>query len=267
MDQLPFLLKLVDDPSPSVREKVAERLRELGPGIWDKIQELDTPLTTAQEAALGEVLCPNHDQWLLREWAELQAEVEEHAYLERGLLLLAEWQTGADGRERGKELLDEIANEYLAREPYPTAASLALFLFEEKGLQGAPQDDYYNPLNSNLVYCLISRQGLPITLCAVFVLVGERVGLSIEGCNFPGHFLARDTETGTVFDPFNAGRILPELETRALYKAAPEAMSAGATSRGFLLRVLRNLSLAFHHAGEPIKASLMLSLIRQIEEN
>jgi regulator of sirC expression with transglutaminase-like and TPR domain len=101
------------------------------------------------------------------------------------------------------------------RSPNPQAR-LAHFhdvLFEEEGYRGNSKD-YYNPANSYLSMVLDSRRGIPITLCLIYKVVGERLGLKVDGVNAPGHFLARvHTETGSmIIDPFLGGDALRDEE-------------------------------------------------------
>ena len=42
-------------------------------------------------------------------------------------------------------------------------------------------DDYSHPANSMIPAALLTRQGLPITLCIIHAGVGRRVGLDIQG--------------------------------------------------------------------------------------
>ncbi len=55
----------------------------------------------------------------------------------------------------------------------------------ESVLGGTETMDYGDPQNSNLVHVITRRAGLPISLACVYILVGQRMGLAIEGCNFP----------------------------------------------------------------------------------
>ncbi len=203
---------------------------------------------------------------------------DEIQHLESALLALCDWQSGPGNGAKGRALLDELAIEFGDFESFnpleleashsgrapqlDEAAALAQFLFEFKRLRGAATEDYYNPFQSNLTSALEDRRGLPITLACIFILVGRRVGLSIEGCSFPGHFLARDAQTQVVFDPFNGGRVLSAREIGALKKAAPAEMSEAAPAREIAARVLRNLSVAYYQSGEADKAALMLSLLQ-----
>src|SRR3989442_1421316 len=77
-----------------------------------------------------------------------------------------------------------------ARAPERAAVELAGYLFGECGFRGN-QEDYYDPRNSFLNDVLERRTGLPITLALVFMEAGARLGLSITGVGFPGHFLVR----------------------------------------------------------------------------
>ena len=262
MTDLPFLLRLLDDDSPVVRGRVAAKVRELGDEVWTQIQTDDLPISPAQRAILNEIFSAGDERSLRAHWAQLQSETDEARYLEQSLRALGRWQRGEREAARAAQQLDDLAQAFLALESCPDAVALAAFLFGENGLRGAGVDDYYNPLNSNLTHVLQSGAGLPITLACIFILVGARVGLPIEGCNFPGHFLARDGRRRTVFDPFNGGRVLSPREVATLQKAAPAEMSDAATARDIIGRVLRNLSVAYHHAAQNESSALMLSLLR-----
>jgi regulator of sirC expression with transglutaminase-like and TPR domain len=87
-------------------------------------------------------------------------------------------------------------------------------LFEQEGFGGAPQERYYNPLNSYLPAVFRLKHGLPITLGVVYKAVAERVGLPVEGIFSRGHFLVRvqDQQGWLIVDPYHRGRILTVAE-------------------------------------------------------
>ena len=64
------------------------------------------------------------------------------------------------------------------------------FLFEELGYSGNTED-YYDPRNSYLNEVIDRRTGIPITLSVLYMELGRRIGLPLEGVSFPGHFLVR----------------------------------------------------------------------------
>ncbi|HEB80915.1 MAG TPA: hypothetical protein ENI71_03450, partial [Chromatiales bacterium] len=89
--------------------------------------------------------------------------------------------------------------------------ALNRILFREEGYAGN-LEEYYDPRNSFLNEVMDRRLGLPITLSIVYLEVGRRVGLPVEGVSFPGHFLVKLPVQGgaLVLDPFDAGRSLDE---------------------------------------------------------
>lgn len=272
MTDLPFLLRLLDDPSPQIASKVAERLRSFGPDVWREIETRSIELSPTQRLALETLFLRDSIQSdetatarLWEEWGQLSVLRDETEYLEGALFAIASWQHGEPVAARGAVLLDRLASEFGAFGDSPDALALAQFLFDFCGLRGASPAEFYEPRNSNLVSVLEEGVGLPISLACVFILVGARVGLRIEGCNFPGHFLARDERRQRVFDPFNRGRMLSAREVATLQKAAPGEMRSSASSREIIARVLRNLSVAYHHNNDSEKSGLMLSLLRAMD--
>jgi L-cysteine desulfidase len=77
-----------------------------------------------------------------------------------------------------------------ATTPLDQIETLVEFLAHEVGLRGNA-DDYYNVNNSLLPEVIDMRLGIPITLSLIYILVGQRVGISISGAGLPGHFLIR----------------------------------------------------------------------------
>ena len=126
------------------------------------------------------------------------------------------------------------------------------YLFSELGFAGNALD-YYDPRNSYLNQVLERRTGIPITLAILYMEIGQRLGLRLQGVSFPGHFLVKLRVTGgqLVIDPFCGGEAQSESDLRArLAQVLPQREAdtlplpqflEAATSRQILARVLRNL--------------------------
>src|SRR5438270_12886791 len=123
------------------------------------------------------------------------------------------------------------------------------YLFHELGFCGN-QTDYYDPRNSFLNEVLERRVGIPLTLCIVYMEVGRRCGLAVEGVGFPGHFLCkvRLAEDELIIDPFRRGQLLGTEELkRRLVSAVGEQVRfdprllRAAKPREILVRMLQNL--------------------------
>ena len=125
-------------------------------------------------------------------------------------------------------------------------------LFKELGFRGNTRE-YYDPRNSYLNEVLERRAGIPITLSILYMEIGRRLGLRLEGVSFPGHFLLKLRVRGgqLVLDPFCGGEAQGEAELRArLARVLPQSEAAArplgeflqaAGPRQILARLLRNL--------------------------
>ena len=145
---------------------------------------------------------------------------------------------------RGRLAADALAEQKVA--------ALNWHLFGELRFCGNA-DAYYDPRNSYLNEVLERRTGIPITLSIVYLEVGRRLGLQVQGVSFPGHFLVklRLKQGSLVLDPFIGGEPCSETELRAwLSQALPADRPAKldldrylepATPREIVARVLRNL--------------------------
>jgi regulator of sirC expression with transglutaminase-like and TPR domain len=136
---------------------------------------------------------------------------------------------------------------------------LGQFLFDNEGFTGN-LGDYDDPRNSFLNDVLVRRTGIPVTLSIIYMHVGRRVGLWLEGVNFPGHFLVRckgmlgdaaPTED-LILDPFHGGIVLTERDcVRLLRRHAGEGarfdrvLLAPAFKAQILVRMLVNLKRAY----------------------
>ena len=98
-----------------------------------------------------------------------------------------------------------------AERPMEAIESINYQLFEIEGFRGN-QEDYYDPRNSFLNDVIDRKTGIPITLSVLYMEVGRRIGLKMEGVGMPGHFIVKCMQDGAeIFvDPFGRGEILLE---------------------------------------------------------
>src|SRR5262245_30811084 len=131
-------------------------------------------------------------------------------------------------------------------------------LFEDLGFRGN-QDDYYDPKNSFLNEVIDRRVGNPITLSVVYMEVGRRLALPLEGVSFPGHFLVkyRTPEGDLLLDPYHSGMALSRSELEQRLERAfgkkttlqPSHLQT-ATKRQILTRMLNNLRGIYQQVGD-----------------
>jgi regulator of sirC expression with transglutaminase-like and TPR domain len=160
--------------------------------------------------------------------------------------------------------LSERVRDRLANETAPPVVlqELLLTLFGREGFKGN-RASYYDPRNSFLNDVLDRKRGIPLTLGIVTLEVGWRIGLPLEGVNFPGHFLVRfqGASMNLLVDPFDGGRLFFEDEAQALLDRAyggmvrmrPEFLRRSGR-RDMLVRLLTNLKGIYLNVQDSVRA-------------
>jgi regulator of sirC expression with transglutaminase-like and TPR domain len=182
---------------------------------------------------------------------------DEHINLAEAALLIAAGEypgIDVDAYLRGIDALAATLRQRL-RADISAADKIILlnrYLFDELGFRGNSAH-YYDPRNSYLNEVLDRKLGIPLTLAIVYIEIGRRVGLPLQGVAFPGHFLVKCAlrEGAVILDPFARGASLGfddlKLRLRNLDHGAEPSRSviagmlANAGNREILVRMLRNL--------------------------
>jgi regulator of sirC expression with transglutaminase-like and TPR domain len=124
-------------------------------------------------------------------------------------------------------------------------AGLNQFLFRDRGFHGS-RGDYYNRSNSYLNEVIDDREGLPITLSLLYIELGRRIGLRLEGVPLPGHFVVRVKGADQFIDVYEAGAAMTrdeaakKVESTAGVQLRDEHLKP-ALKRDILIRMLHNL--------------------------
>jgi len=212
------IVKLLRDDDPRTVDLVKDQLASQGHAALSSLQDLltmyDERVTQHVKDVMGRIDAEDAGLALGRRCAEFT----EHDDLEGFCWLLARSMIPGTEVVEWRGLLDQWAGQVEQFRAVEDTAEdrvrlLAHFLGGQLGFRGNTED-YYNPDNTLLPRVLTTRLGIPITLTLVYMLIGQRCGLRVEGINFPGHFLAR--HDGVLFDPFERGRIIGIPECRQI---------------------------------------------------
>lgn len=187
---------------------------------------------------------------LAEELSRSEAEMD----LARAALLIAKEEYPQLSVDLYLARLDQIAEEVrdrLANESAPLVVlqEVVSTLYERRKL-GANQAAQHDPRNSFLNDVLDRGVGAPITLGIVLLEVGWRLGLPLEGVNFPGRFVVRyrGVAVRLLIDPFDGGTIRFEDQAQELLDqgyggvvAMREGFLRSSTKRDILVRLLTGL--------------------------
>lgn len=198
------------------------------------------------------------------------ARPEAEMNLARAALLVAQEEYPQLPVELYLARLDQMAEEVkdrLADESAPMVVleELTEMLFVRRRFKGN-REAYYDPRNSFLNDVLDRGRGIPLTLGMILMEVGWRLGLPLEGVNFPSHFLVRyrGDALSLLLDPFDRGSVRFEDQAQELLDQlyggmvrVQDSFLKTATKRDMLIRLLTNLKGVYINLGDRGRALSM----------
>jgi regulator of sirC expression with transglutaminase-like and TPR domain len=210
-------------------------------------------------------------------WERLAAAQPEEVSLAEGALLIAADEYGDLDVAAYLHRIDAMGTALRQRLRGDISASDALaalnrYVFEELGFSGNA-DDYYDPRNSYLNEVIERRLGIPITLSVLYIEIGRRIGLQLQGVSFPSHFLVTCAlrEGTVVLDAFEGGaslgiedlqqRLRPLAKDIELDERVLKTLLVPAPPREVFARMLRNLRAIHENSGDHLKALTAASRI------
>ncbi len=277
-NQISHLIRLIDDRDEFVRERVREQLIKTGE---DAIPFLEVASRTENiniRSIASEIIQAIIPGKLLREFGQLaQSSPSGHWDLEKGVVLLQKFGYPNEEADILSNSLDLLAQEISPlikskQTPEQTIKVLTRFLFHEKGFEGNKMD-FFDPDNTYFSRVLDKRKGIPITLSALCIFLGRRIGFPISGVGLPGRYIVKyDSLIRPIyFDPFDKGRILSQEGcTRIVKKMGyhfEEHYLGAATSRETLTRMMNNLIMIYNQNSEPEKAKCLSGFIDALSGN
>ncbi|MCC6407609.1 MAG: transglutaminase family protein [Planctomycetes bacterium] len=259
------LIELLDDDSAVVGREVLRELDRLG-------RPARAAVRRASRSGVARVRPrARRMQLLLARLAQARRlaryAVRKDLDLERALWLLARFDDPALDVRPYVLALDAMAAEVLRRiEALPAThervLELARYLGGELGYRGE-QEDYHAPGNALLPRVIVEKRGLPLSLCALYLMVARRAGLRAAIVPLPGHVMLRlyGGDKHVIVDPFHEGKVRNE---RELLKFLAEHGLAfqptwfrDADDRAMFTRQVANLKTAYTRRGMQQEAGML----------
>jgi regulator of sirC expression with transglutaminase-like and TPR domain len=245
------IIRLLKDSDPETVNLTKQQLVEGGANTIPDLRDLlatDDQLVTLH---VGEIISEIEIQRAKGTFEEICRTISDLVDLERASWYLAQvFQPGVDVYTYQKTI-EAWSHELRDRLPgcdsdTSRAVAMSQFLGKELGLRGN-EDDYYNARNSLLPCVMDSRLGIPISLSLLYMIVGRRADIRVDGINLPGHFVVR--HGGVLLDPFHKGRLLMPSDCAQILSSQNQTLQRdhlqAAQPRLILIRMLANLLYVF----------------------
>ena len=245
------LITLLTDEDPAVYRTIRNQLLSYGREVsnWLRPHLLSTDPVLRRRALeiVSHFARHNNDETFLGFCLTNGEELD----LEQGTGLLARTQYPDINLHAYQALYDHWADRLRERIDLSAGAdqvlkTINLYLFEELGFHG---NDRYgdDPRNCYLNHVVDQRSGNPISLCAVYLLIGRRLKLPLTGIGLPGHFICRyQSPTREIYvDCFRGGKFWTKADCIRFLVQTNHTLQEGhlapVSSRRMLLRMCANL--------------------------
>ena len=269
-NQIRALIRLLSDEDDRIVRTISGRLIDIGPSAVPLLQEAEIEQPEMADR-IASVLEEIRGTKLEDELASLSALSDDAMSLEAGAFLLARYAYPALDVARYCEQLDAMAGEVRGRIGHRASGEEAInalnrYLFTEQGFKGNTKN-YYEIENSYLNCVMDRRVGIPISLSAVYLLIGQRLALPLFGIGMPGHFLVKyESDRYKIFiDCFNGGALLTEKNcARFLTEAGygfDDKYLQKSPIRAMLSRMIKNLLAIYSKSRDEGKTARLTKFI------
>ena len=265
--QIRALIRLLSDEDERIVKTISGRLIDFGDCAVPLLQEAEIEQPDMADRIVT-ILEEIRGSRLEEELADLVGQPGHGIDLEAGTFLLARYAYPSLDVAVYERQLDDMARELRGQigsrvSGEETVKALNRYLFTEQGFKGNTKN-YYELENSYINRVIDRRTGIPISLSAVYLLIGKRLGLPVHGIGMPGHFLVKyESEKYKIFiDCFNGGALLTEKNcARFLTEAGygfEERYLQKSPTRAILTRMIKNLLAIYSKLDDPLKKARLM---------
>ncbi len=286
--EIEALVSMMDEPDPDIYRDIAGKIRHYGrdaiPFLEQQLGHMaDENMRRRVELLVREI----HHETLLHGLASY-AESNEQDDLLNAWLLVTKYHYPDVQIENIIREMDSLRKDvWLEMNDNLTALEqVKVFnhvFYRVHGFKGNIED-YHHPDNSFVNRVLKTREGNPLSIGIIYMLVARRVNLPIMGVNLPEHFVLAyvgetiDTETLLMRDDkplfyinaFSDGALFSGKEINEfLKKLGLDPMPAffePCSNKDIILRMLNNLMTAYEHKGELARKAEIETLRDSLEQ-
>lgn len=273
--EIKALISLLDDEDQEVIEHVEQRIREMGGQLIPYLEtEWEGSFNPVVQKKIEELI---HDLQYQSVMERIQTWKEAGALdLLEGLWIVATYQYPDLSLDKLRSDLEQLYYEVWLEaraEMHPIDQVKALnHVFFNKLKFAANTKHFHSPANSMLNVVLETRRGNPISLCVIYMMIAQKLGMPIYGVNLPSLFVLTYKQDATQFyiNVFNRGLVFSKSDIDhyigQLNLKPHEAFYQPCSNVDIVRRVLRNLMLAFEKTGDAERMKEVEALLTAVRD-
>mgnify|MGYP006274853623 CR=1 FL=1 len=272
--KLKALVTLLEDDDTEVVTHVEQQIRSIGTSVIPFLEEQwETVFNPTIQRRIEDLI---HDlqfelvQERLVNWKENNSED-----LLSGLWLIATYQYPDLDYGELKEEIEQLFfltwtefKESLV--PYDQIRILNSVIFDKFRFR-ANTKNFHSPANSMINAVLESKKGNPISLCAVYLMIAQKLKLPVYGVNLPNLFILtyKSEDTQFYINVFNRGLIFSREDIdnyiEHLQLTPQPTYYEPCDNLEIVNRFLRNLIISFEKVGDYHKSDEVKILLRKLD--
>lgn len=269
--ELKALVSLLDDEDTEVSNHVEEKIMSLGtaviPFLESEWEQAFNPEVQRKLEDMIHVLQFEQLKERLNVWKDAPAND-----LLEGLWLVATYQyPDLEYSKLTKDVEQLYYNVWTEHNPdlspFDQVKQLNSAIFGKLKFS-ANTKNFHSPANSMINMVLESRKGNPISLCAVYMLIAQKLDMPIRGVNLPNLFILtyKTDKLQFYINAFNRGLIFSKEDIDNyidhLHLAPQEYYYQSCSNQEMIKRVLRNLIVSFDKLGDYQRSDEVKTLLK-----
>ncbi len=265
--QLEAVCHLLDDGSPRVMSALDRQVSEFSTEEQKRLLHM-LKNREASDVMLPSSLMEFHYRQIEIAFSDWSLSSVEDVDLEDACFLLASFGHPLENMEMKKDDLLKMENHLRGRlgginEADAIVTEVVEYLHGELRFDGE-RDNYYDAQNSFMDRVLERRRGIPISLSALYLILGARLGIPFYGVGMPGHFIVKyQGDKEPIFlDPFDRGKRLSVGDCAAILRGLGYHFDMRflqeTPPRRIVERMLNNLLGIYKRDGEDEKVTCLL---------
>ncbi len=166
------------------------------------------------------------------------------------------------------EVLPNFKNDL---KPFDQVKFINNIIFEKLKFR-ANTKNFHSPGNSMINVVLETHRGNPISLCIIYILISQKLGLPVYGVNLPNLFMCtyKNNDHQFYINAFNKGLIFSRKDienyVQQLHLNPVDLFFEPCRNDDIVKRILRNLVVSFDKNGDHYKSDEVKQLLNAIDD-
>jgi regulator of sirC expression with transglutaminase-like and TPR domain len=274
--EIKALISLLDDDDVEVADIVENQIRSLGNSVIPYLEDRweESSLSPFSQKKIEDLIHDLQYTSVVERLQDWKNNFEDD--LLRGMWVISTYLYPELSLDKMRQELEQIYYEVWLEirdnmHPMDQIKTLNSVIFGKLRF-GSNTKHFHSASNSMLNVVLETKKGNPISLCVIYMLIGQKLNLPLYGVNLPNLFILTFKNDATQFyiNVFNKGLVFSKIDIdnyiSQLNLSTNNIFYQPCQHIDIIRRVLRNLMLAYEKVGEDDRIKEVERLLKMMME-